>query len=48
MILPGFNQDISKKDNKCELLSLETLKFNSILNCLIKVSRYGACEFEDN
>ena len=35
-------------DNKCELLSLEILKFNSIQNCLINVYGYGACEFENN
>ena len=48
MILPGYNQDISKYDNKCELLSFETLKFKSIKNCLIKIICYGACEFENN
>ena len=48
MILPWFNSDILNYDKECELLSLETLKFKSIKNCLIKVDSYGACEFENN
>ena len=48
MILPGYNRDITQRDNKCELLSFETLKFKSIKNCLIKMNSYGACKFENN
>ena len=42
VILSGYNRDIDKNDNKCELFSFETFTFKTIQNCLFPINGYGA------